>query len=136
MKLAPADGTALYIGYCDMVVQSPDGLHATDWKYYSEPPHGDSLNVVSFNGLRLPGLYWGRGHAWSPSSDYFAVEREGQSLGGLYVVRVVDSFWCKVADFSGAESFVFPELWYRQYGCNSPIEKYVFSGEERWTPIA
>lgn len=51
MKLAPADGTALYIGYCDMVVQSPDGLHATDWKYYSEPPHGDSLNVVSFNGF-------------------------------------------------------------------------------------
>lgn len=134
-RISPADGTPLYIGYGDLIVQSPDTLHATDWKYDGEPPHGDSLNVVHFNGLRLPGRYWGRGHAWSPNSDYFTVEREDRNLGGLYVVRVADSFWYKVADFSASESFVFPELSFRRYEDNSPIKRYVFSGKERWAPI-
>jgi hypothetical protein len=136
-QTARADGLPLYIGYGGMVVRSPDQAHVTRWEYVTEPPHGDSANQVWLDGRRLPGLYWGRGHAWSPDSAYFTLEQHDYPAYccPLYVVRAADQRWYKVADHAGPVSLGYPRLRFRAYGNDTPIEELSFSGDEEWLPI-
>lgn len=112
---ALSDGAPVFIGYADIRVSSPDQRHTVTWTYAGEPPFGDSVNQVFFDGEALPGHYWGRGHIWSPFSDYFTLDRRTQSGGALYVVRTADAMWVKIAESASAISFVYPFLEYRHY---------------------
>lgn len=72
---ATANGSPLHLGCQDVRVASPDGHNIPDWRYVTAPPHGDGLFEVKFEGITSPELFWGRGLAWSPTSDSFTVEQ-------------------------------------------------------------
>ncbi len=126
---APQDGSPASIGYGGATILSPDQTHTTVWTYDGEHPHSDSLNRVALDGIDVPGRYWGRGHAWSPKSDYFTLERE-LDKSALYVVRVADRTWVKVAHFSRAFSFKYPVLTLRRYGDGELSTQFVFAEKQ------
>lgn len=112
---APADGAEVFIGYADIHVYSPDQGHTVTWTYASEPPFGNSVNHVSLNGEPLPGYYWGRAHIWSPASDYFTLDRRVKNSSYLYVIRVADTTWTKIAEGASAIRFVYPLLEFQHH---------------------
>ena len=129
--VAPSDGSTLCIGYAGETVLSPNQDHSTVWTYDGEEPHSDSLNRVALDGLVIPGRYWGRGHAWSPGSDYFTLERY-LDRSALYVVRVADRTWIKVAYHSQADSLDYPVLTLRRYGEKAPT-RVTFTEHQEWS---
>jgi hypothetical protein len=131
---APGDGSPLWIGYQDITVTAPDGKAVTEWKYEWEPAHGDGLFSVRFRGRLLPQLFWGRGHAWSPASDYFTLEQHtSQDQWFLFVVRVWDSRWFRIAENAGVDRFAFPSVDITHGGREAEIRsRYEFSGNEKW----
>jgi hypothetical protein len=132
--VAKNDGSPLYLSYGDTDCFSPNRKYKTRWVYDGEPPHGDSWHLVWLDDKLLPGIYWGRGHAWSPDSMYFTLEKYVKDATALYVVRIADLHWFKVAVHSGAKSFLYPNIIYRKYGSTTE-EEYVFTGNEAWTAI-
>jgi len=131
---APTDGSPLWIGYEDVTVTSPDGNSTTEWKYEWEPPHGDGLFSVRFRGRLLPQLFWGRGHAWSPASDYFTLEQNTKDKKWLlFVVRVSDGHWFKVAEHASVDRFVYPTIEFYIGGKEEDVRRqYSFSNNENW----
>lgn len=133
-KVANLDGIPIYIGYGNVHVSSPNKNHKVTWTYASELPHGDSINLVSLDDKPFPGYYWGRGHAWSPSSDYFTLERRAE-VTSLYVVRVSDCKWTKVAERTSTVSFVYPLLTHQSYDDPSIHEYFNFPDSQVWTSV-
>ncbi|HEX5242802.1 MAG TPA: hypothetical protein VFW23_06015 [Tepidisphaeraceae bacterium] len=131
---APKDGSPVWIGYEDARVTSPDGKSTTEWKYKWEPPHGDGLFSVRFQGRLLPELFWGRGYAWSPASDYFTLEQHTTDKRRLlFVVRVSDGRWFKVAEHASVDRFVYPTIDFHIRGKEQDVcSKYRFSNNEVW----
>lgn len=130
---APQDGSPLWIGYEDVIITSPDGKYITEWKYQWEPPHGDGLFSVRFQGRLLPELFWGRGHAWSPDSDYFTLEQyTSDKRWLLFVVRVTDGRWFKVAEHANVDRLVYPMIEFHICGGGEDGRKYSFSSNENW----
>ena len=134
-ETANSDGLPVHIDYGDLQVFSPDQNYRVTWTYRSEPPFGDSVNQVSLDGKSFPGYYWGRGHVWSPNSDYFTLERWLKGSGALYVVRVADFTWMKVADRSSPLKFVYPLLIHRFYDESNAQQHFDFLRSQSWTPI-
>ena len=93
------------------------------------------MNHVWLDGRQLSGCYWGRGHAWSPDSAYFTLEKRDATHSALYVVRVADRRWYKVADHAGPVALAYPLLRFRGYGDGTPIQTFAFSGAEEWLPV-
>ncbi len=140
-RVAPRDGSPVYIGYGGERIVSPDGAHATVWTYETEKPHSDSLNSVMLDGLSIPGTFWGRGHAWSPNSAYFTLESYSGAGSMLHVVRVADRMWTTVAKNATTVSFVYPHLLLRGYGQGDDGVQQRFSFTEHvkwatWAPLA
>lgn len=130
------DGKPLHIGYTDEEVTSPDGRWTSKWCYITEPPHGDGLFEVTIAGIKLPDLYWGRGHAWSPDSNYFTLERYTKNQKNyLWVVRVTELTWHQVKEYYGTDQFVYPVMTIHRYGNSQPREEYRFTGAEKWEPL-
>lgn len=128
---APSDGSTVYIGYGGETILSPNRIHSTVWTYDGEEPHSDSLNRLALDGLVIPGRYWGRGHAWSRGSDYFTLERY-LDISALYVVRVADRTWIKVAYQSHANLLDYPVLILRRYGDEAPT-RVTFTEHQEWS---
>lgn len=138
VRVAPGDGSPLYIGYGGERIASPDGAHTTVWTYETEKPHSDSLNSVTLDGLAIPGVHWGRGHAWSPDSAYFTLESYTDEGSVLRVVRAADRMWTKVASNATTLSFVYPHLRLRGYGRgdDGAEQRFTFAANTKWTPVA
>lgn len=134
---APLDGSPLHLGYQDVTVSSPDGQTQTMWRYVTEPAHGDGLFEVRFAEFTFPYLFWGRGHAWSPHSDYFTVEQfTARRECFLWVVRAVDCRWYRLPRNHSVRRFHFPIVEMTHYGDNKDLANYQFSGNEIWRTIA
>ncbi|RYF40822.1 MAG: hypothetical protein EOO25_11565 [Comamonadaceae bacterium] len=136
-EAAPGDGQPLYIGYDDVDVLSPDGQHRTQWLYETEPPHGDSLHQVWLDGVRLPGRYWGRGHAWSADAAYCTLERDEDRASTLYLVRVADRCWLRLGSRCAVVSLDLPVITLRSYGAGDGAapQPMTLTGSERFSPI-
>ena len=133
---ALAGGKPLHIGYEDEIVVSPDGRVVTVWRYVMEPPHGDGLFEVRFQGIKLPHLFWGRGHAWSKDSDYFSLEQfNEESKCFLWVVRSSDQYWCCLGECWLVARLDFPVAEIRPYGDGNVRKQFLFDGSECWQPI-
>lgn len=133
--IAPNDGSPIYIGYEDHVVVSPDGHHRTEWKFKREPPHGDGIFEVSFNRQRLEGVFWGRGHAWSPCSRYFTLESCGSDDSYLLIFRAEDAKASTIGKHLGVRQFTFPSIWISEYG-RSEVSETVITKQYHWNQIA
>jgi hypothetical protein len=123
----------LWLAFKDNVVFSPDSAHFTQWQYEFEPPFADGV----FRGHLLPERFWGRGHAWSPRSDYFSLEQYAGTLGSewfVYVVRVSDGRWFRVTENARVEYFAYPTIEFCYAGTkNDGRSQYEFTGNEQWT---
>jgi hypothetical protein len=141
--IAKNDGSPHYLSYGDTDCFSPNQKYKTRWVYDGEPPHGDSWHLVWLDDKLLPGCYWGRGHAWSPDSEYFTLEKYDKNECVLYVVRAIDLHWFKVSVNSLVKSLLYPNIVFREYldllnkhkDCSPLDERYIFSGEETWSSI-
>ncbi|RYX96816.1 MAG: hypothetical protein EOO28_05990 [Comamonadaceae bacterium] len=135
---AAADGLPLYIGHGELQVRSPDGRHHTRWVYDSEPPHGDSLNALWLDDVKLPGLYWGRGHAWSANDvlqSFCTAERFDAGRSTLCVIRATDRHWLEIARQASIVTLRYPDIVFRGYGESQALHTITLTGRETWRPI-
>lgn len=114
------------------------------WEFYTEPRFGNLQFLVTVNELRLPGVYWGRGHCWSPCGNYFTFERfRGEQLGAssepsssLIVFSLERKAFLVVSGYATATYFNYPVLRHAPYGATSKEEiELVFTGNEDWQVI-
>jgi hypothetical protein len=126
----PADGSSAWAGHRSLLFPSPDGKHEVRATYAGEPPHGDSYHDVAVDGVAFPGHAWGGGFAWSPCSRWFVC--------GWMAAR-----WERktiVIDVESQRFFVLPRH-LPDFRVHPPViaprsgdgERYVFTGQERWT---
>lgn len=74
---APVDGAGLYLGYQSTRVSVPATGALVEFRYVTEPPHGDALLEMRLGERVFPGLIWGSMTCWSPDGRYLAMDWAG-----------------------------------------------------------
>ncbi len=66
----PSDGSAIWAGMGNFILNSPDKSVRAELFYVGEPPHGDSYHSVIINSKQFLGWAWGCLFAFSQDSRY------------------------------------------------------------------
>lgn len=130
-KTLPNDGSSVWAGMSNYVLEDVSGRHRIDLPYVGELPHGDSIHDLRVDGRKLPGFAWGRNFAVDPSARYLAASWMAQRFESRTIVIDMDK-----RKFTTLPNYIddFVFKWPRLEGVGDPAApSYEFTGQEGWT---
>lgn len=130
-EVLPGDGSALWAGMGNYVLEDVHRRHQIRLGYVGEPPHGDSVHELSVDGRKLPGFAWGCKFAVDPHGRYLAASWMAQRHERKTIVVDMQARRFTVLPVYIGD-FVFN--WPRLVGAGQAAgSRYEFTGQEEWT---